>query len=316
MSVDVVRADEALCRRNERWTVASSIAVHALFLLLLVRIPAGLREGERLTEVSLLEPGVPAEPASAAPVAPAAPAPQTQSGVLRPKEEVRFRREAERDAAPDRQSDSAFEDRLNDRLATLQRDATIPQVGLATVVPPTAPRLVSAAALPSAMGAERGSPLELRRAAKGGGATAPLELARGGGGRGSAPNLALAALPAEKPSARATAPPPRALARQSLSGVSLAGPIADRPVLSAARPDYPDWAKAEAVEGSVTLYFIVRPDGTVKEIVMIQKTAGFQDFDDNASDALRAWRFAPLAPGRTGDQWGTITFHFRLAEAR
>ena len=94
----------------------------------------------------------------------------------------------------------------------------------------------------------------------------------------------------------------------------LMGPIADRPVLSHTLPVYPEWAKREAVEGSVTLYFLVRTDGTVRENVLVQKTAGFGDFDDNARAALRAWRFEPLHDGRTGDQWGTITFHFRLRE--
>ena len=65
----------------------------------------------------------------------------------------------------------------------------------------------------------------------------------------------------------------------------------------------------------MTLYFVVRPDGTVKENILVQKTAGFGDFDDNARAALRAWRFEPLKNGRTGEQWGTITFHFRLRSA-
>jgi TonB family protein len=93
------------------------------------------------------------------------------------------------------------------------------------------------------------------------------------------------------------------------------GPVADRPVLFYRLPEYPDWAKQEAVEGSVTLYFVVRADGVVKENVVVQKTAGFGDFDENARTALRAWRFEALKGGRTGEQWGTITFHYRLANA-
>jgi TonB family protein len=100
-----------------------------------------------------------------------------------------------------------------------------------------------------------------------------------------------------------------------LAGASIAGPIADRSIMSYTRPAYPEWAKHEGVGGSVTLYFIVRPDGMVKENIMIQKTAGFEDFDSNAVQALSEWRFAPLPAGRTGDQWGTITFHFRLRDA-
>ena len=87
-------------------------------------------------------------------------------------------------------------------------------------------------------------------------------------------------------------------------------------MLAAVKPEYPEWAKADAVEGSVRLYFVVLPDGRVKENVLVQKTTGFEDFDDNAVAALRSWRFAPLGAGRTGDQWGTITFRFRIVDAR
>ena len=99
------------------------------------------------------------------------------------------------------------------------------------------------------------------------------------------------------------------------AGATLMGPIADRAVVSHVTPLYPDWAKGEGVEGSVTLYFVVRPDGSVRENVLVQKTAGFEDFDENARTALRAWRFEALHEGRIGDQWGTITFHFRLRDS-
>jgi len=85
-------------------------------------------------------------------------------------------------------------------------------------------------------------------------------------------------------------------------------------VLHYALPGYPEWAKHDGVEGAVTLYFVVRADGTVRENVLVQKTAGFEDFDENARTALRAWRFEPLHGGRTGEQWGTITFHYRLRD--
>jgi protein TonB len=204
-------------------------------------------------------------------------------------------------------------DRLNERLATLQTATTQPMVGLASVVPPKTP-MFKPASLTSPVGTGRGDAVELRRGSTEGGSGKPLDLARGAG-QGSLPGLALAGMPAEKPARRPAAAPRDIGTRQSLAGVSLAGPIADRAVLDAVRPDYPPWAKSEAVEGSVTLYFVVLPDGSVKENVMVQKTAGFADFDDGAVAALRNWRFAPLPPGRTGDQWGTITFHYRLADA-
>ena len=89
------------------------------------------------------------------------------------------------------------------------------------------------------------------------------------------------------------------------------GPLRRPPERSAGRAR----AQREGAEGSVTLYFIVRPDGSIKENVLVQKTAGFEDFDENARAALRAWRFAALPRGQTGEQWGTITFHFRLRGA-
>ena len=93
----------------------------------------------------------------------------------------------------------------------------------------------------------------------------------------------------------------------------MSGPVADRPLVSYSKPAYPEWAKREAVEGSVNLYFVVEPDGTVRTNVMIQKTSGFEDFDRNATNALLAWRFEPLESSATGEQWGTITFHYRLS---
>jgi TonB family protein len=150
---------------------------------------------------------------------------------------------------------------------------------------------------------------------RGGAGTGPaLSLTRGGG-TGIAPAVVATGLPGGTGAASAPAKGSESTARRELAGATLMGPIADRPVLSVATPLYPEWAKRDAVEGSVTLYFVVRPDGSVKENVLVQKTAGFEDFDENARTALKAWRFQPLTGGRTGEQWGTITFHFRIREA-
>jgi TonB family protein len=311
MNLERMQEQVASCKRTERRTLAISLALHMLVLLALTRLAPSTVEEDRLTEVSLLEPGVVAAPSEALAAAPA-PAPQTQPGVLREqREEVRFRRSSPGETSPDQESNTALQDRLNERLATLQRSTPSPIVGLAAVTPPT-PQLASPSF--ASAGADRaGSSIALKRGGPEGLGGPPLELARGSDPGGGAPELAL---PAEKLAAPRAGPPPRAIARSSLAGASLAGPIADRPVLDGMRPEYPEWAKGEAVEGSVTLYFVVSPDGTVQDNVLVQKTAGFADFDDNAAAALRAWRFAPLPAGRSGDQWGTITFHFRLAGGR
>ena len=77
-------------------------------------------------------------------------------------------------------------------------------------------------------------------------------------------------------------------------------------------PQYPGWATTQAVEATVTLYFLVMPSGLVKENVQVQKTAGFQDFDHNAVAAILQWRFEPLTGRDAREQWGTITFRYRL----
>jgi TonB family protein len=100
--------------------------------------------------------------------------------------------------------------------------------------------------------------------------------------------------------------------RRNLAGAQLAGPVADRELLSHVTPEYPEWAKSEGVEASVTLHFLVLPDGRVKENVLVDRTSGFGDFDENAVIALRQWRFAPASG--PGEQWGSITFNFRLTD--
>ena len=104
------------------------------------------------------------------------------------------------------------------------------------------------------------------------------------------------------------------VARRTLEGAELAGEIANRPVIEHAMPIYPEWAKNQAVEATVTLYFVVLPDGRVKENIQIKKTAGFLDFDSSAVAALSKWRFQALTGGAAHEQWGTITFRYRLRD--
>jgi TonB family protein len=244
------------------------------------------------------------DPAGAAPQAAVA-----DPGLARPAPALALRRAAPAlDAGSLPASDVALSARLNERLAALQ-------VAPAAVGIP-APALPSGgggapARLAAGPGPGGGAPIALRH---GGGDGPPaLALTRAPGGAGAAPAVVAAGLPARASAAPATAGD--ASARRTLAGASLMGPVADRAILSRSTPVYPEWAKSEAVEASVTLYFVVRPDGTVKENVLVQKTAGFEDFDESARTALRDWRFEPLRDGHTGEQWGTITFHFRLRDA-
>jgi len=304
--------DLELARQRTRKTMAVSLIVHALILFWITTIKSAVADLPVVTEVLLLEPGdLLAAPAAAA-VAPAPMQSQTVQGMaVQSPQDVHFTRQApDADVSLEPHVDTALQDQLNSRLAALQQNKPTP-IGTATG---------SVSALFGSGPATVGTP--------GGTGTAPVKLTRGGGGNGPALELSRGGTPgapaalsaatvsgAGKSQTSAPANAGEGTAQRTIAGASLAGPIADRPVLFYSLPTYPDWAKREAVEGSVTLYFVVRPDGLVKENILVQKTAGFGDFDENARNALRAWRFEPLKGGRTGEQWGTITFHFRLRSA-
>ncbi len=298
--------DAQAVRSRTRSAMGVSIGVHTLLLLWLVFAPKPAPAQPPLTEITLLEPG---DAAPAAPAAPAQAAARTEVGAAATSErEVHFRRAANRaDLAPTPQSDLAIDDQLSTRLAALQSKEVVSAARVGT----SAGAMWGHAATPATVsGTGTSGSVALNRGGEGAGPA--LALTRGTG-VGSAPALA----PATVATRVGEAAPEKAGesgARRTLAGATLMGPIADRPVRVHVTPDYPEWAKRDAVEGSVTLYFVVRADGTIKENVLVQRTAGFEDFDENARAALRAWRFEPLRDGRTGEQWGTITFRFRLRD--
>ena len=242
----------------------------------------------------------------------AAPAASTAPGLAREnRSEERFTRSLNQAALePAPQSRTAIEDRIASRLASMQQTEPLTVAGTGAAGVPSAAWGPATAVTGTGTG---GKALSLTRGGSGGSGPA-LSLTRGTG-TGIGPATVSTGLPTEASAASAPAKGGESTARRNLAGATLMGPIADRPVITYATPVYPDWAKRDAVEGSVTLYFVVRPDGSVKENVLVQKTAGFEEFDENARTALKAWRFQPLTGGRTGEQWGTITFHFRIREA-
>src|SRR5262249_5483469 len=151
-----------------------------------------------------------------------------------------------------------LQDRLNARLAALQGGAGEPSAGLVTSTPP--PLWGSSPATVSGKGSGGTSPVALKRGGDGAGPS--LQLTRGAS-HGLAPALVATPAAAER-AAEAPAGGGESTARRTLAGATLMGPIADRAILTHVTPVYPEWAKRDAVEGSVTLYFVVRADGTVK----------------------------------------------------
>lgn len=115
----------------------------------------------------------------------------------------------------------------------------------------------------------------------------------------------------------ASAPPvqaaqPAEAAGKKKGGMEISGPLAGRKVVSAQMPAYPEWARAKGVEADVLIRFFVNAEGTVLERMLIERTSGYKDLDDLCMEALKKMVFAPLPAGQTEDQWGIITFRFRL----
>ena len=307
MTAATLRLDLESTRVRTRWTMTLSVAFHALLFVWLVFHHVTEPTLSPITEITMIEPGDLAPTMSAA--APAASGAAAAGASNKAVSEMHFKRNpVKAEMEPDPQSSWSFEDRLEARLAAMQQNPT-PGTAIAPTRAPASVFGTSPALMASGTGI--GSPIALNRG--GSGAGAPLPLARGG--TGSSPTLATVAESRHGSEAPAPARSSESTARRTVAGASITGPIADRPVLTYSVPAYPEWAKHDAVEGAVTLYFVVRPDGAVKENILVQKTAGFEDFDENARAALRAWRFKPLAAGQSGEQWGTITFRYRLRDA-
>ena len=282
-----------------RWSMTASVVFHVLLLLwLIVFHQATEQHDPTLAEIAWLD----ADPAEI-PSAAASPAPADAPTVTSPVPALRRAQVSDPGTL-------TLDNRMSSRLEALQHGSTPdPVAGTAvTPIPSTpAPAVVGAMGAPSA-----GPALALRHGA----VDRPgLELRRvQGTGASADPAVVATHLPESATAAPATAAA-GGTARRMLAGAALMGPVSDRAILSQVKPVYPEWAKREAVEASVTLYFVVRSDGSVRENVLVQKTAGFEDFDESARTALRAWRFQALPSGSTGEQWGTITFRFRLRDA-
>ncbi|UCG50454.1 MAG: TonB family protein [Candidatus Latescibacterota bacterium] len=297
-----------ITERTRKFT-GVSVGIHLIMFLWFILAFRVSSEQEGLTEITFVDPVEPLPAALPAAVAKSDPAPTTRiERQSRDPREAKFEREVPvADMAPEPQELKRVEDKIHERLASLQTKAVEKPVditALSTPSPVGRPKLAGASDAfrpPAKTELSRAEPTKPE----------PITLSRD---KRRITKAEIAPSPVSNmPVERARPKRTDSDARRVLEGAQLTGPVADRPLLSYDVPDYPEWAKREAVEGSVVIYFEVLPDGSVKENVMVEKTAGFADFDDNAVHALLGWRFAPLQRGATGEQWGTITFHYRLS---
>src|SRR4030042_5249516 len=86
---------------------------------------------------------------------------------------------------------------------------------------------------------------------------------------------------------------------------SLAGPIANRQILSKVLPKYPAWCLSKHISGVVKIRIWVEPSGKVGEGTLIEMSSGYPDLDQSVINALKSWRFAPLPASVVQEnQWG------------
>ena len=77
-------------------------------------------------------------------------------------------------------------------------------------------------------------------------------------------------------------------------------------------PHYPEAARRQGVEGTVTLRFEVLTSGKVGT-VQVQRSAGRADLDRAAVDAIRTWLFEPARRGKEAVAvWVTLPVRFEL----
>ncbi|KPL19159.1 MAG: hypothetical protein AMJ92_04630 [candidate division Zixibacteria bacterium SM23_81] len=314
MNTSTMSLELTAIRSHTRKGMGASFLVHILFFVWLILYRNLVPAPPGIIEITWIE-SVEAEPV-AAPITAAAIITETNQKLVdwRPssqQSQVHFPRETpQADVALRPQNKEAIEDKLSERLASLQRNATEKHTYVAAPITSSPIASSPLANIPTKGSTTHGS-IELARQP----VTdyQPIEL-RYAESKLPRPTMAMVKNPAPSITP-ASEKKTDYVARRTLAGASLVGPVVDRPLVSYNTPRYPEWAKREAIEASVTLYFVVLPDGRVKENVLIQKTSAFEDFDRNATSALLTWRFEPLQGDATGEQWGLITFHYKLSDA-
>jgi protein TonB len=82
------------------------------------------------------------------------------------------------------------------------------------------------------------------------------------------------------------------------------------------RPRYPDAARRDGVEGEVLLRFQVLGDGHVGAVT-VTRSAGRDDFDRAAVEAVKTWLFEPARRGKEPvTVWVTLPVRFQLGSGK
>lgn len=76
-----------------------------------------------------------------------------------------------------------------------------------------------------------------------------------------------------------------------------------RKVKTKVPPNYPDLARRMNIRGTVRVFVVVTPSGSIKEVKAV---GGNPILVDSALDALKKWKFEPAQEESTG----VVEFHF------
>jgi protein TonB len=78
------------------------------------------------------------------------------------------------------------------------------------------------------------------------------------------------------------------------------------------KPRYPEAARRQGLEGVTLLKFEVLTTGRVGQ-VLVERSAGYADFDEAAVEAVKGWRFEPARRGsQSVTVWVTLPVRFEL----
>lgn len=300
MTVSVMTLDQefGLMRVRFQRTLAISVGVHVLFFAWLMINRQLAPAAESIVEITWLEPETLAQPKPITPE-PVIVKPEPKPVVAQIEPVLSVKEKLARNAS--------HADQVRDKLSALKPSSVADKA--LSALPDASTDLLNSAQATMAPITRREPPANLNRGP--GQRQQAVALTRGPTSSHKSAAV-VAEMPSQTTSAAAAQPDAGSNAVRNLGGATLKGLIADRRVVDYAMPEYPGWAMTQAMEASVTLYFLVTPTGEVRENVQVQRTAGFQDFDENAVVAIRQWRFAPLTDSGAREQWGTITFRYRL----
>ena len=81
-------------------------------------------------------------------------------------------------------------------------------------------------------------------------------------------------------------------------------------VVKEVRPQYTSEAMQQRIEGKVGLQCVVRPDGKVSDIKVVQSLDSVYGLDRNATEALAQWEFKP---GRKDDKPVAVQVEIQMA---